>query len=211
MAHLRLALVPAVLLLSGCPDPEVLGVQDNTRYFPLDGTERVWTYRSAEQLLDWTLVVEKAESSLSGDMELVTLEHSDADTDDLLWQVIFSEDSVQGVRVHGYTDVQADLDVLFDTPVMLVERGVQDEPSVTETSQGSFIAETSRAGCETYWVPDWGEESCLVVDLRDTDDDPTTHGIVTGQYRLVPSYGPAWLDLDAYDDTWWLSGFDWEE
>ena len=187
-------------------------VFDNTDYFPLDGVVRMAEYRAAEGGMDWTLLVEMADSTVVDGVEVVTLEYNDADLGDLLWQVQWSSDSVHGVRIHGYVDVQGGEEVAFDEPVVLVERGVQIEPVVTETSLGTFTASAGAYdGCGTFFVSSWESESCLVVSLSDPDDDPATHGIVTGTYRLVAGYGAAWLDLDLWDDTWWMSSFEWED
>ncbi len=187
-------------------------VYDNTDYFPLDGAVRAAEYRAAEGGMDWTLLVEKVSSVEEDGVEVVTLEYNDADLGDLLWDVRWSSSSIHGVRIHGSPDVPADEDVEFDEPVVLVERGVQVEPVVTETSLGTFTASAAtRDGCGTFWVDSWDGESCVVISLSDPDDDPSTHGIITGSYRLVPSYGAAWLDLDAWDDTWWMSDFEWED
>ncbi len=206
-------LVPlSAMLLVACDPVFGDGVHDNTDYFPLDGAARVASYRSASGAMDWTLELQKADTSTVDGIEVVTLEYFDATSSDLLWQVRWSSDAIHGVRIHGFTDVQGQDEVVFDTPVVLIERGVQSEPVVTETNGFTFTASAgSHDGCETFWMPAWSDESCLVVSLSDADGLPGTHGVITGEYRLVPSYGPAWLDLDAYDDAWWMSDFDWEE
>lgn len=200
------------LLLAACEPVYDDDVHDSTDYFPLDGSTRVASYRAVAGGMDWTLELTKAETTTVDGVEVVTLEYFDATASDLLWQLRWSSDSVHGVRVHGFTDVQADEEVVFDQPVVLVERGVQAQPVVTETNGFTFTASAGTyEGCETYWVPSWADERCLVVSLSDADGLPDTHGIITGEYRLLPSYGPAWLDLDAFEDTWWMSDFEWEE
>ncbi len=202
----------AAIALFACDPSFGPEAQDNTDYFPLDGSTRVTSYRAADALMDWTLELHTTNQRVVDDVELVDLSFYDATNAETLYTVTWSSDTVHGVRIHGYSDVAAEQQVEFAEPVMLVERGVQGAPVVTETGGVTFTASAgSYDGCETFWNPDWADERCLVVTLSDADDDPETHGLITGEYRLVPSYGAAWLDLDLFDDIWWMSDFDWEE
>jgi hypothetical protein len=199
------------LLFGACSnveaDPRLF---DETDYFALDGSVRAWTFAAAEGSLDWALGIEKTGAVAEDDYEIVTLTYGDADSGAGLWQVRWSDDPIRGVRIFGTADLASGLVTDFSTPVVLLQRTPQAEPVVSRTDAGTFTAGAARYdGCETFWEPAWGDEQCLVVTL--TGDGSGEHAILTGEYRLVPSVGLAWLALDAWPDTWWLSDFDWVE
>ena len=126
---------------------------------------------------------------------------------DIRW----SSDRDAGVLIHGYTQGEERVDL--DPPVILSERSSAPGDVFTTYSNGQgWISRFELIeGCGNFWVPEWDDESCLVFTLDDGDDDPTTNGLVTGTTHLVPRYGAAWLELDAYGVLWRPSDHDWEE
>lgn len=196
------------LLLGACTDitanPDIF---DESDYFPLDGSTRRWEFSAAEGGMDWTLRVERGNIASEDGADLVTVGLVDADSDADLWLVRWSKDPIKGVRILGYTDLEKGEETTFTIPVVFLQRTPQREPVVTRTDLGTFTSTVSYDGCETFWEPSWGQERCLVVDLD--GDGSGDHDILTGQYRLVPSVGFAWLDLDAWPDAWWLSHYEW--
>ncbi len=205
---MRPQLVLTAALLAGC-GPGNIGYTgyDVPDHFPLDGSTLFWEYRSDDG--EGRLTVEKSGSTVQDGLEVVTLTHSldDSWVADVRW----ASDPVDGVLLLGYSHDEDEVD--FEPPVVLSERhAVPDDVVVTQSGGRTWTAGFERIeGCATFWVPQWADESCLVFTLDDGDDDPGTHGIVTGTYHLVPQYGAAWLDLDAYDLQWRLYDHDWEE
>ena len=212
--HLALLwLCASAALNAGC-DQDIVYVGYNVvDHFPLDGDPREWEYDSFDETIDWTLLVEKQGSIQQSGASVVSLELGNDDTADLYWEVQWSSDSSNGVRIHGFTDIYGGGDeVSFSPPIQFAEKQMVPEDVITTDSGGYTWTSTFQGveGCETYWVPGWSGEECLVFELDDGDGLPETNGVIVGSYWLVPRYGPAWLDLDAYEGVWNLSGFDWE-
>ncbi len=207
---MRRGIVLCAGLLAGCETDSTWGWNIDDE-FTLDGTVRTWEY-AADDTTDH-LVVDKVATEIVGDLEVVTLEHSlVSDDGEHRWvaDVRWSNHS-QGVWLHGYTD--SDGEVSFEPAILFGEAMAHPGDVVQTFSAGRRWTATFEGfdGCATFWVPGWGDENCLVVTLSDGDDDPATHGVVTGTYHLVPLYGPAWLDLDGYDELWRLYAHDWEQ
>jgi hypothetical protein len=205
------------LVLAGCEPTYDYQGYDMPDHFPLDGSELQWEYASTDEAVTDELRVEKLEASIVDDVEVVTLEHwliGEDDTEDLAWSVRWASDSVKGVLIYGYTDVANDNEVTFDPPIVFAEgHGIPgSDPIVTQTGGFTWTATFEAVeGCETYWVPGWADEPCLRISLDDGDSTEVTNSIIVGSYWLVPRYGSAWLELDAYDARWSLADHDWEE
>lgn len=182
-------------------------------HFPLDGTERAWKYASDSGEPSWSLYVEKTQESARDGAAVITLQHSDYDTGDLLYEVLWSSDSMDGVQVWGYSDIVAGTDVTFDPPVLMADYQMIPGDTVTTETGGFTFTSTFDGveGCGTYWVPGWEDETCLRMVVEDGDDDPSTNGIFTGTFWWVPRYGTALFEVDAYEGILWnLSDHDWE-
>jgi hypothetical protein len=210
---MRATLVLTAAVLVGCEHGDIYYSGNNIPdHFPLDGSLLVWKYDS-EATSDH-LTVEKSGSEVLDDREVVTLAHTLTDEDgsrDWVADIRWSSDRDAGVLIHGYTQGEERLDL--DPPVILSERySVPGDVLTTYSNGQGWISRFEGIeGCGNFWVPEWDDESCLVFSLDDGDDDPETNGLITGTYHLVPRYGAAWLDLDAYDVRWRLSDHDWEE
>ncbi len=204
------------LVISGCePDYQYQGY-DMPDHFPLDGSKLEWEYSSTDTTIGNELLVEKVGAAVQNDVEVVTLEHWIKDpegAEDLAWTVKWASDSVKGVLIYGYIDHANDNEVNFDRPILFAEgHGIPGDQLITQTGGFTWTATFERVeGCETYWVPGWADEACLVVSLDDGDETAVTNSIIVGEYWLVPRYGAAWLDLDAYDARWSLANHDWEQ
>ena len=214
---MRHALLPLLALaVVGCePDYNYQGY-DMPDHFPLDGSKLEWEYSSTDTTLPGELLIEKVGSSVQDDVSVVTLEHwliGEDDAEDLAWTVQWVSDSVKGVQIYGYTNATSGSEVNFDPPIQFAEgHGIPGDQIITQSGGFTWTATFEAVeGCATYWVPGWDEESCLVVNLDDGDDTAVTNGIIVGTYWLVPRYGSALLDLEAYDARWSLSNHDWEE
>ena len=203
------------LLAAGCdPDWDDGGWgYDVSDHFPLDGSERVWVYDSLDESVEWTLLVEKTTVVHEGDLDVVTLEHSNDDTLTVLAQVDWSSDSTGGVRIHGYHVEDGDVSVAFDPPIQFAELEMTPGDAVETETGGTTFTSTFETveGCGTFWAPSWDDEGCLKFTLADGDEDPATNAYIAGSYWLVTRYGPAWLVLDAYPARWSLSDRFWEE
>jgi hypothetical protein len=214
---MRFALLPILgLAIVGCEPAYNYQGYDMPDHFPLDGSKLEWEYASTDTTIGNELLVEKDVTAVVGEVEVATLEHwviGEDDSEDLAWSVLWSSDSVQGVQIHGYTNATNDTEVTFDPPILFAEgHGIPGDQLITQSGGYTWTATfDSVEGCETYWVPGWADENCLVVTLDDGDDTPITNAIIVGTYWLVPRYGSAWLELDAYDARWSLSNHDWEE
>jgi hypothetical protein len=150
------------------------------------------------------------------DIEVVTLEHwliGVDDSEDLAWSVDWSSHPVSGVQIHSYSNIHDGTEVVFDPPVLFAEkRAVPGDQFVTQSGGFTWTATFQGVdGCGTYWVPGWEDEECLVVNLDDGDGTDVTNGVIVGTYWLVPRYGAAWLELDAYGTLWSLADQSWQE
>jgi len=204
------------LALTGCEAEFGYQGYDMPDHFPLDGSKLEWEYASADTTITNELLIEKVGTAIQDDVEVVTLEHwliGDDDSEDLVWTVKWASDSVKGILIYGYIDHVNDNTVDFAPPIQVAEgHGITGDQVITQSGGFTWTATFERVeGCETYWVPGWADESCLVINLDDGDDTAITNGIIVGDYWLVPRYGSAWIDVDAYDATWSLSNHDWEE
>ena len=217
---MRTLLAATTLLLTslaaaGCEPDYLINGYDMPDHFPLDGSVRVWEYASTDSAVLGGLNVEKAGSVVQDDVEVVTLEHwtvSENESEDLAWEVQWSSDDVDGVRIHGYRNALTDEEVTFDPPVQFTERNEVPGDQVVTSSGGFNWTATFEGvdGCATYWVQDWENAECLIINLDDGDGSPETNGVIVGSYWLVPRYGTAWMEVDAYDTLWSLANHQWE-
>jgi hypothetical protein len=177
-------------------------------HFPLDGS-RLWEYLSDADDVNWTLEVEKTKTATASTYEVITLEHLNGDTVESLFDVEWSSDSTNGVKIHGYEDYASGSGpVSFSPAVQFASRQmVPGDISVTEVGGTTFTATfEGLTSCATHWAVDWDELDCLVVTVKAADGN---HTPITGRYTIVPRYGAAYLDLDYYDDLWNLADHTW--
>jgi len=210
---MRVMFIIAAALTCGCQTtaPGHYGY-DIADHYPLDGSVLVWEYNNEES--SDHLTVEKIGSESLDEREVITLTHTLTNEEgEQTWvaDVRWASDPVVGVLLYGYAQGETVVDL--EPPVILANRhGVPGDVATTYSNGQGWISTFERIeGCATFWVPQWVDESCLVLTLDDGDDDPATNGIVTGTYHLVPRYGAAWLELDAYGVQWRLSDHSWVE
>lgn len=201
-------------LASGCGEP-TYGYQGYQMYdkFPLDGT-RQWEYNNEDESINWTLLVEKKDTAIVGENQVVTLEYSNDDTGDLFFTVDWSSDSTDGILLHGYEDIaNAASPVTFSSPIQVAEKWMLPGDVVTTETDGFTFTSTFNnvEGCGTYWVPDWDDVQCVVMTIDDGDGDPATNGQFTGTYWLVPRYGIALMELTSSQGRWNLAKAIWDD
>lgn len=205
----------ALTTTTGCDPVYVYNGYTLPPYFPLDGSVREWEYASTDSAVEGGLRVEKADAMVQDEVEVVTLEYWNVgvdETEDLAWSVDWSTDDVQGVRIHRYLEEASGTEVTFDPPVQFMGRdGVTGDQVVTSSGGFTWTATFEAVdGCGTYWVPDWDDQDCLVINLDDGDGDPSTNSVIVGTYWLVTRWGAALMELDAYDTRWSLADTKWE-
>ncbi len=219
----------AMLTQAGCePSYTYVGYQMYD-HMPLDA-DRIWTYANDAEV-GYELAVHKAENPTSqGDQDIFTFEHTNAETGDLLMEVLWSSDSLYGVLIHGYTTYQAvpsgpgtgdtgdtggetggppiDETVTYDPPITFADdRMAPGESEVTETTGFTFTSSfPNTEACPNHWTQDWNE--CLRVELDDGDGDDDAGSLVAGTYWLVTRYGIAWFEPTGAPDKWVLKKHD---
>ena len=207
---MRPAWIALIALSAACgPDADryTYGGYDMPNHFPLDGN-RLWEYLSDADTEHYTLEVEKTTTTAVSDYEVITVEHTNGDTVESLFQVDWSSDSIMGVKIHGYEDFSSGSAVSFDPTVTFADRQmVPTEALETETGGTTFTATFQGiTGCQTHWATDWDDLDCIVMSLEAANGG---HTQITGTYTLVPRYGSAYMDLDYYDGTWNLADHTW--
>ena len=87
------------LTLLACDGPSTAYTGHNTyEYMALDGT-RTWKY--SNESLPYDMTVEKIDSQKVDDVEIITLEYSKFDPQELLGAIKWSSDSLEGIQIHG--------------------------------------------------------------------------------------------------------------
>ena len=208
MRTISVALLALTVACGPDTDRYTYGGYDMSSHFPLDGS-RLWEYLSDSPDVSWTLEVEKTGTATASTYEVITLEHVNGDTVESLFDVEWSSDSINGVKIHGYEDFAGGSGpISFDPAVQFASRQMVPGDSVeTETGNTTFTATfAGLTDCATHWAPDWDELDCLVVTVETANG---AHTAVTGSYTVVPRYGSAYLDLDYYDGLWNLADHTW--
>jgi len=211
----RLSFALAGLIIGACKVSTPSGSAYNMVYqFYFEGSERWWRYAD-DNGSNAILHVEKGEVASTAEGNVITLEHwllYDDDTEEHVASIHWSSEW-DVVRVHGYEIHGTGEEVLFEPPVLVGEGGAHAGDSwTTTTGVHTFTSTVDRVeGCGCPWVPSWDDETCVVLELDDGDNDPATHGLVTGTYHLLSRYGPVWLELDGYDALWKLEDHYWED
>ena len=141
----------------------------------------------------------------------VRVEHRREDNDELPGVFTWSSDAQHGALLWSYADqdrgAEFDPPVQFDCPRMDPGHEVG-----TNSANRNWLARFEDVeGCACFWVPGWSHEDCIHISLDDGDGDSDSFGRVTGDWWLVPRYGPAQRSIDADGARWSLCGWDWEE
>ena len=219
-------LVLALMGLSGCEPSYTYQGYTMHSQFPLDGS-RYWLYSSDDGSVTNEMRVDKVEPPRTADdgAEIYTFEHSDDETDDLIYSVDWSSDASRGILIHGYQvfgetsggggEDGGDTDtgeapppmpesVTFDPPVVFASANMAPGEVVeTETGGWNFSAELEYSEpCPNHWSQGWNE--CLRMKLDDGDGDDTTGAKVAVTYWLVKRYGVAWFQNTADSEKWVL-------
>jgi hypothetical protein len=177
-------------------------------YFPLDGTERSWTYSQDDESIDYFLHVEMVQPTRTVDaIEVVTLETTRSDTKELVATTEWSSDSRNGVLIHSYA-VGTEPATSFDPPIVFADSDMAaDETIDTETAAGTFSATfVSLEDCPNHWVPGTESEpwTCAHMNL-------TGPGLgFEGDYWIAPRYGTALFQRIQDPDKWNLLEAIWE-
>jgi hypothetical protein len=179
-------------------------------YFPLDGSERSWSYSQDDESIDYLLYIEMVKPSRTvDDMEVVALEMTHSDTKpDLVSTTEWSSDSRNGILIHSYA-VGTKAATAFDPPIVFAEDEMAADDTVeTVTNAGTFTSTfISLEDCPNHWVPG-------------TDSDPWTCAHIKlegpgigfeGDYWLAPRYGTALFQRIQDPDKWNLLEAIWEK
>ncbi len=178
---------------------------DMQEYLPLDGIFTV-EYATDDTAFGYNLLVTKlTPTEQDGSVEIVTLQHSNEETGEVLGAVKWSNSA--GLRVHAYR-VGAEGDfTAFDTPVSLAsETMFRGDVVTTETNGMSFSSELlGFESCPVPWGQDW--DGCAHLSL----DDGGAGLPFSGDYWLISRYGVAWMQLADMSQPWKLADHDWAE
>lgn len=179
-------------------------------YMPLDGA-RGWEYLQDDPDTIWTMNVDKVlPEEKSGDTVLVTLEHSVAEPVEVLYSVVWSSDSRDGILIHGYT--MDDQVVNYDPPVVVADYQMSTGDSV-ETSAGGMTFTSTLQGledCPNGWIPEKETWECLHFVLDDGDGDSSAGPPFAGEYWMAPSWGISRFVPTGYTTPWVLAHADWD-
>ena len=206
---------------------------DMVDHFPLDG-QREWRYSNSAY--DYNLEVELSdETTVAGDLIVHKFEYYSEANGNLLWDMSFSSDTINGVQVHGYTvhsedggggdtgDTGGDDTddsggaegpeevVQFSPPLILAEdQMVPGDSVVTETGGINFVATFHhQVDCPNDWMSGANTWKCLYVTVDDGDGDDLTGSKAAGGYWIAPRYGMSWFQQTGDTDKWVLGEADW--
>ena len=108
-------------------------------YLAFDG-DRLWRYQSESADIDYTLVVEKAESTTSDGVETTTFIYSKEDPQEDLGSVTWVSGLIEGIGITQYTTASGE-EVVFDSTVVFAQnRMIPGGSVVTETNGVVFTA-----------------------------------------------------------------------
>ncbi len=208
-------LLPAIALLPGCEGRKFnfAGASLWDR-FPLDG-ERTWTYNNESADIDTQLQASIVGTRQSGNTQVVKIAYSEvsATADDgtvgepeLLFEIEWSTDSVNGIQVWGYADVVNQDSVTFDDPLTFAAPEMNAGESVTSSSNGIEITTTFEGlgDLGNAWTTDAWESAYLVVD--DGDGDPMAGPPFAGHWWIATSWGVNQFAPSGYAPN--VDGFD---
>ncbi len=173
-------------------------------YFPLDG-ERTWTYSQLQEDVAWKMRVEKVSQTIyDGSTEIVTLEHYNDETGDLLYSVDWSSDSSTGIKVWGYSDEVTGDSVRYDPPVQVAEKDMLTNDSTeTETDGRTFVSTfLGIQECSNDWRADW---DCAAIVIDDGDGDDLSGPPFAGEWWMATSWGTSRFIPTGYTDAWVLA------
>ena len=179
-------MILSMILLTACEGPKTGYTGHSTHeYMALDGT-RSWRY--VNDGTDYQLNVEKLESQMVGDTEVVTLEYAEFDPYLLLGSIQWSSDSSDGIMIHGYS-VEGQDSLTFDPPILVADyQMVPGEVSTTETGGSIFLSTFDAVEtCPNEWVDDDWE--CLKFTIT-TESGVSTYPFV-GTWWLANAWGPS--------------------
>lgn len=224
-----------LLLALGC-DGDNYGYAgfDMVDHFPLDG-KRQWRYSNSAY--DYNLEVEMLdETEVVNDLIVHTFEYYSEANGNLLWDMRFSSDTINGIQVYGYTVYSEDggggdtgdtggqdsgdtggakgpeESMTFDPPVMLAEDQMVPGDTVTTESGGVNFVSTFhyQVECPNDWISGENTWKCLYVTVDDGDGDDLTGPKVAGSYWIAPRYGMSWFQQSGDTDKWVLGEAEWQ-
>ncbi|GDX79323.1 hypothetical protein LBMAG42_11340 [Deltaproteobacteria bacterium] len=185
-------------------------------YFAFDGN-RSMTYNNQDTTIDWQLRVEKkSQTSIVDGREVVTMEYTNAATNEVLGAVDWSSVTGDAVMVHGYSLGATGAAITFDPPVEITDsndamrQGDVVEFETTD-STGAAWAFTSTfvesvPDCPTTAQDDF--KQCVRFTIDDGDGDAMTGPLFTGDITLVAAYGPVYMIIPGWETEWDLTQID---
>ena len=194
--------------LAACEAEYVYPGQPIYDYFPLDGSERSWSYSQDDDSIDYFLFIEMVTPSREvDDMEVVPLETTRSDTKELVSTTEWSSDSRNGVLIHSFA-LGVEPATAFEPPIVFAaDEMAADDTVETKTNAGTFITTfSSREDGPNHWVPG-------------TETDPWTCAHMKlegpglgfeGDYWIAPRYGTALFQRIQDPDKWNLLEAIWE-
>ncbi len=205
MRNLTLLAMP-VLLMACQPNSDRYNYQGFSMddYFPLDG-ERSWTYSQLQEDIVWKMNVEKvSQTILDGSTEIVTLEHYNDETGDLLYSVDWSSDSSTGIQIWGFSDEQTGESARYDPPVQVADKTMlTNESTETETDGRTFVSTfLGLQECSNDWRSDW---ECAAIEIDDGDGDDNAGPPFAGTWWMATSWGTSRFIPTGYTDAWVLA------
>ena len=170
-------------------------------YFPLDGTERSWTYSQDDESIEYFLHVEMVTPSRTVDeTEIHPLEMTRSDKKgELVSTTEWSSDSRDGILIHSYA-VGIDAATAFDPPIVFADAEMAAGDTVeTTNASGKFTATfVGLEDCPNHWVPgtDGDPWNCAHMKLEGP-------GLgFEGDYWNAPRYGTALFQRIQDPDKW---------
>lgn len=200
-----------LITLFACGGPSTSYTGHNTyEYVALDGT-RTWKYTNESMGFD--MVVEKIDTQKIDNVEIITLEYSKFDPQELLGSIKWSSDSLEGILIHGYETTNGGMD--FEEPVLIAEYRMVPGEIVTTTTDGVTFTSTFEGveTCPNDWITDGDDWNCLKFTVED-DGAASTFPFVGewwfantwGASRFVSPNGPF-----GSSSPWVLSQASWQE
>ncbi|MEC7984067.1 MAG: hypothetical protein VX278_02815 [Myxococcota bacterium] len=178
------------------------------KYMPLDG-ERSWRY--GNDGMNFELLVEKVDAQLIDGVEIVSVEYSKYDPQELLATIDWSSDSIFGIQIHGYTLTnQGGMD--FETPVLFADYRMIPGENVVSTTDGITFTSTFNGVemCPNNWVSEENAWECLYFTVE-SDSASGTFPFV-GDWWIANTWGASRFITPqgtfGSENTWVLSQAD---
>lgn len=221
-------LVLSSMLMSGCfaESKYDYGGFETYRYFPIDGSSRVWRFYHGEA--DWLLEAEMVDKNRSGGSQVATIEYSRTEPFSLLYTVNWSSDASKGIRIHGYqvdtafawVDSEADTgdgEVVprpevaasgwtdFSPPIQFAKHQMAPGDNITTSTGGVTYTSTFEEveNCPNLWNDTW---ECLRFLLTSSDDNAAPF---VGTWWLATTWGPSWFQPTVMEEPWVLETTSW--